>query len=91
MKSLVLHRVPFEMADGWAEAGWRCDLCGQPVSIKAGVVDHDHDCCPGTRSCGKCVRGYVHSNCNVALGYFNNDPDICQAAVDYLTRYAQRR
>jgi len=91
MKSMVLHHVPWDLADHWAQTGWHCDLCSQPVSIKAGVIDHDHDCCPGGRSCGKCVRGYLHSNCNIALGYLNNDPDLLRAAADYLERTSTRR
>lgn len=45
-----------------------CDLCGDPLEIHEVVVDHDHACCPGRQSCGRCVRGYVHHSCNVALG-----------------------
>jgi hypothetical protein len=32
-------------------------------------IDHDHFCCPGRRSCGKCVRGALCQTHNVALGY----------------------
>jgi hypothetical protein len=33
-------------------------------------VDHDHSCCNGDTSCGKCVRGIVCSFCNRGLGQF---------------------
>lgn len=35
---------------------------------RAAMVDHDHDCCPGGWSCGRCVRGLICSECNVLEG-----------------------
>lgn len=31
-------------------------------------VDHDRSCCPGKRSCGKCVRGLLCHGCNTGTG-----------------------
>jgi len=47
-------------------------------------VDHDHQCCPGTRSCGKCVRGLLCRACNVGLGHFGDDVEILLAALGYV-------
>lgn len=35
--------------------------CGRPATD----LDHDHACCPGRRSCGKCVRGILCTTCNL--------------------------
>lgn len=62
----------------------RCSIC-QRTQAKALAVDHDHACCPGKRSCGRCVRGLLCSRCNVALGNFQDDPSIMERAIAYVT------
>lgn len=49
-------------------------------------VDHDHSCCPAGRSCGKCIRGLLCSNCNQGLGRFRDNPDLLNRAADYLRK-----
>jgi hypothetical protein len=48
------------------------------------AVDHDHSCCPGVVSCGKCVRGILCSNCNRGLGYFSDSVPRLHGAIEYL-------
>ena len=49
-----------------ARQGGGCAICGK-TSEDHGYhlsVDHDHACCPGPKSCGKCRRGILCSACN---------------------------
>lgn len=65
----------------------RCTICGTPFEpIKAAkpVIDHDHKCCSGFRSCGKCVRGIICSGCNIGLGGFKDNPQAMLKAMEYL-------
>lgn len=68
-----------------------CAICGKPNLIadhKRLTIDHDHDCCPGKYSCGKCVRGLLCGSCNHGLGAFKDDVAIMQKAVEYLLSYS---
>lgn len=62
----------------------RCAICGRTETSKAWAIDHDHACCPGQNSCGKCVRGLLCSNCNTALGLFGDSVESLRRAIDYL-------
>lgn len=58
-----------------------CSICGDRGRIS---VDHDHSCCPGEKSCGKCVRGPLCGLCNLGLGAFRDNTDRLMKAVEYL-------
>lgn len=62
-----------------------CAICLDPLGEGKEVhVDHDHTCCSGQKTCGKCVRGLLCSFCNRGIGQLREDPDILQRAVLYL-------
>lgn len=70
-----------------AEQGGRCACCGTDTpGGPTGVfhIDHDHGCCPGKRSCGKCLRGLLCNRCNWMLGHAKDDIDVLARAIDYL-------
>jgi hypothetical protein len=59
-----------------------CMMCNR---IRARAVDHDHSCCSGKTSCGKCVRGLLCTRCNVFLGHSRDDTAVAYSMIDYLT------
>lgn len=62
-----------------------CAICRKENTAKRALgVDHDHTCCPGDSSCGKCVRGLLCSPCNSGLGLFKDDPYAVGRASVYL-------
>ena len=71
----------------------RCAICkvATPTDIRTSRfhVDHDHRCCPGRTSCGKCVRGLLCHACNTALGNFQDDPARLKAAILYLRSHGK--
>ena len=70
------------------EAG--CWLCGEPFQQEKlrPPIDHDHRCCPGIKSCGKCVRGIAHHFCNLTIALEN--PSLLRKIADSLERYLGR-
>lgn len=59
----------------------RCHSCQEQPQR---VIDHDHSCCPGETSCGRCVRGLLCTNCNRGLGHFLDRRDLLARAAAYL-------
>ena len=63
--------------------------CSNPAcdETKLLQVDHDHSCCLGKYSCGKCARGLLCGMCNTAIGYMNDDVNKINGLVKYLSTY----
>lgn len=86
------HRVPWVMVRRLLDDP-TCEICGDGLletirrngHITAALcVDHDHQCCPGERSCGRCVRGLLCPTCNLAVGFLRDDVSLASALGRYL-------
>jgi hypothetical protein len=62
----------------------RCAICRDELTTVH--IDHDHRCCPGKHSCGECVRGLLCPRCNLGLGFFRDNLELLNAALQYLNR-----
>lgn len=62
-----------------------CKICGEAEKLKKRLsVDHDHKCCPGTGSCGKCIRGLLCFKCNAILGQAQDNIELFKSMIEYL-------
>ena len=79
--------------------GGLCAICGEPETmvhkqtgkVRRLSIDHDHGCCPGTRTCGKCVRGLLCYSCNRFLSPVLDKPGRLEEVSRYLAEYRLRR
>lgn len=62
-----------------------CAICRKNF-VKTPCIDHDHECCSGSYSCGRCVRGLLCDRCNTGLSRFDDNPERLVSAADYLER-----
>lgn len=91
------HHVPHSRAKELINDS-KCELCGSNLLdlIRFGnsrkfisnlTVDHDHNCCPGNFSCGKCIRGLICRHCNWALGAVRDRADVAMSLASYLGKW----
>ncbi len=77
------HGLTFEEREAWLESqGGTCLYCDKLSPFM--VIHHDHACCPGSWSCGRCVVAILCKKCNTASGGFNDDPEQMRRAADHL-------
>jgi hypothetical protein len=70
------------------EQGGGCAVCGTTTFYGRGWhIDHDHRCCPGKKSCGKCIRGILCQKCNAALGLVDDNSAVLIKAAVYLDHW----
>ena len=75
---------PPELFDArFEEQGKVCAICGSDKAGGRGEfhADHDHK--------NKQPRGVLCHNCNIALGNFQDNPEILAAAIEYLKKYSE--
>lgn len=61
----------------------RCAACRDPLGPRW-HIDHDHACCLGPTTCGRCVRSILCRRCNQALGMVSDDVVILRQLIAYL-------
>lgn len=85
-----IHNISAEQFEALlASQGGGCAICGVLQADSRGrrlYVDHDHGCCSGRTSCGKCVRGLLCNACNVAIGILGDDPERLESAIRYVLK-----
>lgn len=70
------------------EQDGHCAICSAtPQEVGVLCVDHDHSCCPGEKTCGKCLRALLCSRCNTAIGLLNDDVERIVKAAEYVQFY----
>lgn len=82
-KLYKLNREQYEAKIG--SQARQCAICG--VKLDKPCIDHDHSCCPGRESCGKCVRDVLCNNCNTAVAMVGDSLATAEAIVAYLKKW----
>lgn len=86
------YNLPIERYEAFVvEQQNRCAICLVEFTDEkrqGAFVDHDHGCCPGYKSCGKCIRGLICMSCNMTLGLAKDRPQILEKAALYLKERA---
>lgn len=73
-----------------AEQENKCAICETLESDtvrKRLFVDHNHACCSGDVTCGKCVRDLLCDNCNKMLANAKESVATLLRGVDYLRKF----
>lgn len=73
------------------EQGRKCAGCGttEPKGPhNQWAIDHDHKCCKGKRTCGKCIRGILCNPCNLGLGCLRDNAETLRNLARYLEKFS---
>ena len=97
-QDLKLYNIsPAQVEEMLKQQDYKCASCFTPLDYipSAGRriqvnIDHDHSCCPGRSSCGKCIRAVLCSPCNHGLGIFKDNADHLRKAANYVEKFLQK-
>ena len=73
-----------------------CQICKEPQFEGPLHIEHDHACCGGAGSCGKCIRGLVCASCNTHIrhwdkGTIRKDNRLYSQIEQYINCYKKMR
>lgn len=88
-RTVKKHGISYETyLEMYEKQEGKCKICKEEEkSYRSRLsIDHDHSCCPGYNSCGKCVRGLLCSNCNMFLGSAKDNIEVLKTAIEYLQK-----
>ncbi len=82
-----------DVLDMLEKQGGGCLICGKKEPGAKGYwhLDHNHNCCPQSKSCDNCRRGVLCNNCNLMLGLVQDNKNILSKAIEYLDRFEWRK
>ena len=77
------HGITREMFDDMivSQSGL-CKIC--LAQLIRPSVDHNHECCEGTYSCGYCIRGLICRKCNSAIGLAGDSSETLTRMAQYI-------
>ncbi len=93
---MLIHRFGITTGEYTAmleQQGGLCAICNREETVVANgsprrlAVDHDRSCCPGTRSCGECIRGLLCHSCNTGIGKLDDSIERLQSAIQYINKH----
>lgn len=88
---MLKYKYNMEISEYETRAANGCELCGDKPEASL-HVDHDHNCCNGSKSCGTCVRGIICNRCNKAVdkyetGLMRADYPDMERVKEYVNGY----
>lgn len=92
----ITHRYHIDLDWYKANVMGPCQICKEKPYQAPLHIEHDHACCGGAGSCGKCVRGLVCASCNTHIrhwdkGTIRKDNVYYDDIKQYIESYEQRR